>query len=258
MSAALDDLPEARSRQQFKATLALREIVLSGDIAPGERVAEVALSERLGVSRTPLRLALGALAHEGLLQTLPTGGFVVRNFSPADIADAIELRGVLEGTAARLAAQRHAGSTALEPLRAAAAAMEPLARGPRFQEHGGFWEFKAYVRLNQEFHDTLLALADSAMLARALAQVTALPFASASAFVRTQASLAESREILLIAQTQHNAVVEAIAQRDGSRAEALMREHARVAQRNLTLALKSADYSKIPGGALIRETPHAG
>jgi GntR family transcriptional regulator of vanillate catabolism len=242
----LDDaLPEARSRQQFKAVLALREIVLSGDIGPGERVAEIALAERLGVSRTPLRLALGELAHEGLLQTLPTGGFIVRDFSPADIADAIDLRGVLEGTAARFAAERHDGD--LDALRAAADAMEPLARGQ------GFWEFKAYVRLNQEFHDALLALADSDMLARSLAQVTALPFASASAFVQAQASLAESREILLIAQAQHRAVVDAIAGREGARAEALMREHAKVAQRNLRIAIKNKDFSEIPGGKLIRK-----
>ncbi len=57
------------------------------------------------------------LEHEGLLETLPGGGFVVREFTRTDIDDAIELRGVLEGTAARLAAERLDSEEELEPLR---------------------------------------------------------------------------------------------------------------------------------------------
>src|SRR5438093_79098 len=89
--------------QTTKATLGLRELVFSGEFAPGERLSEVELAERLGVSRTPLRMALMTLAHEGLLEPLSRRGFVVRAFSRADVTDAIELRGVLEGTAARFA-----------------------------------------------------------------------------------------------------------------------------------------------------------
>ena len=92
--------------QTVKATLGLRELVLDGEFSPGERVPEIGLAKRLGVSRTPLRLALSTLAHEGLLEPLPGGGFVVRAFTLRDVTDAIELRGVLEGTAARLAAER--------------------------------------------------------------------------------------------------------------------------------------------------------
>ena len=89
-----------------KATLGLRELIFAGAFLPGERVAELALVERLGVSRTPLRLALLTLEHEGLLETLPGGGFVVRQFTRDDINDGIELRATLEGTAARFAAER--------------------------------------------------------------------------------------------------------------------------------------------------------
>ena len=102
--------------QTVKAQLGLRELVLDGAFAPGERVPEIELSERLGVSRTPLRLALSTLAHEGLLEPLPGGGFVVRSFTSADVSDAIELRGVLEGTAARLAAERLESADELDPL----------------------------------------------------------------------------------------------------------------------------------------------
>ena len=102
--------------QTVKAKLGLRELVLDGAFAPGERVPEIELAKRLGVSRTPLRLALSTLAHEGLLEPLPGGGFVVRSFTRADVSDAIELRGVLEGTAARLAAERLESPDELDPL----------------------------------------------------------------------------------------------------------------------------------------------
>ncbi len=86
--------------------LSLRELVLSGEFKPGDRMVELTLVGRIGVSRTPLRLALTALEYEGLLRRLPGSGYVVREFTPGDVSDAIELRGVLEGTAARLAAER--------------------------------------------------------------------------------------------------------------------------------------------------------
>jgi DNA-binding GntR family transcriptional regulator len=102
--------------QTVKAKLGLRELVLEGAFAPGERVPEIGLAKRLGVSRTPLRLALSTLAHEGLLEPLAGGGFVVRSFTRADVFDGIELRGVLEGTAARLAAERLEFTDELDPL----------------------------------------------------------------------------------------------------------------------------------------------
>src|SRR5262245_39942156 len=92
--------------QTGRALLSLREMRFRGDIQPGERISDLRTVARVGVSRTPIRLALDRLAHEGLLEVSPSGGFVVRSFSVADIWDAIEMRGVLEGTAARLAAER--------------------------------------------------------------------------------------------------------------------------------------------------------
>ena len=84
----------ANRTQMMRALLALRELLLSGEFKPGDRMSELPLVERLGVSRTPLRLALVALEHEGLLRVLPTGGYVVREFTQADMRHAIELRGV--------------------------------------------------------------------------------------------------------------------------------------------------------------------
>src|SRR5690348_9067596 len=90
--------------QAARAMIGLREMLLRGEFAPGERISELPLVARLGVSRTPIRLSLERLAHMGLLETGAGGGFVVRSFAISDVYDAIELRGILEGAAARLAA----------------------------------------------------------------------------------------------------------------------------------------------------------
>ena len=74
---------------QVRALLRLRELILSGELAGGTRIAELAIVERIGVSRTPIRAALMRLEQEGLLEALPNGGYAVKAFSERDIADAI-------------------------------------------------------------------------------------------------------------------------------------------------------------------------
>ena len=97
---------EESGSQAVKAQQRLREWILAGDLPGGSRIAELALVDRLGMSRTPIRAALMRLGQEGLLETLSGGGYAVRTFSEREVADAIELRGTLEGLAARLAAER--------------------------------------------------------------------------------------------------------------------------------------------------------
>src|ERR1700682_887560 len=93
------------SSQTARATLAPREVLGQGRFRPGERIREVPLAAELKVSRIPLHLALERLAHEGFLQIRPTRGFVVQGFTTDDIYDAIELRGLRGGGAARLATE---------------------------------------------------------------------------------------------------------------------------------------------------------
>ena len=183
--------------QTTKATLGVRELVLDGELAPGERVPEVGLAERLGVSRTPLRIALTTLAHEGLLERLRGGGFVVRSFTRSDIADGIELRGVLEGTAARFAAERLQSPSELARLNDAVVQLDEVV-GDLSPE-----SLLRYVELNDVYHAALVQLAKSETLARAIANAVVLPFASPGAFVSSQAALPRAREILIVAQHQH-------------------------------------------------------
>ena len=232
--------------QTTRATLGLRELIFAGQLAPEQRVPEIGLAERLGVSRTPLRLALATLAHEGLLRPLPGGGFVVCSFTLSDVADAIELRGVLEGTAARFAAERLESPSELDDLATVTEQLDTVVgrRSPTLE---------LYVELNDEYHGALVTLAKSDALARAIANAVALPFASPGALLASQATLTREHEILLVAQHQHRMLLEAVRAGHGARAEDIAREHARLAKLNLELVLESEPaLERLVGAPLLR------
>ena len=92
-------------------------MILAGELPAGSRIAELTIVEKLGFSRTPIRAALVKLEQEGLLDALPNGGYAVKTFSERDVAEAIELRGTLEGLSARLAAERGAAPVVLNEAR---------------------------------------------------------------------------------------------------------------------------------------------
>lgn len=250
LAAAIADGDEAAAGSQtLRAQLLLREAVVGGQLKAGERVTELALVERLGMSRTPIRAALTRLLDEGLLEALPGGGYVVRDFSEADIRDAIELRGTLEGLAARLAAERGCGTATLAGLREAVARIDELLAAPGLSEAA----FAAYGEHNARFHALLSEACGSALVQRQLQRACTLPFASPNAFVMLRTTGTAARDRLLVAHEQHRAVVEAIARGEGARAEALMREHARNAHANLGEALASQQaLQRLPGASLIR------
>jgi GntR family transcriptional regulator, vanillate catabolism transcriptional regulator len=237
--------------QTVKALLSLRDLILKGALAPGERLSELVIVERLGVSRTPLRAALIRLEEEGLIEALPTGGFTVRAFTERDIYDAIELRGTLEGLAARLAAERGAKPEKLDALKACVTDIDALLVNGEMSAD----LMSAYVGLNGAFHTLIAELPESPGVVRQIERVVSLPFASASAFVMAQVGLPQARAVLALAQEHHKGVIEAIEGRQGARAESLMREHARLAHRNLQFVLHDKEWlERIPGGALIERS----
>ena len=247
------DAPNAErsETQAVKAQLRLRELILSGELPSGIRIAELAIVETLGVSRTPIRAALVQLEQEGLLQALPSGGFAVASFSERDIADAIELRGSLEGLLARLAAERGAPPVVLAEARAALQVIDGLLRQASLPDDS----FSLYVANNERFHVLLAEMAGSEVIARQLERINRLPFASPSAFVLAQSSAAGARDMLVVAQAQHWQVLDAIERREGARAEALMREHSRIAQHNLRAVVAhqgATNAPTMPGLQLIR------
>jgi GntR family transcriptional regulator of vanillate catabolism len=231
--------------QTARALVSVRELLLRGEFSPGERVSELPLVARLGVSRTPIRLALERLANIGLLDVNASGGFTVRGFTSAEALDAIEIRGVLEGTAARLAAERLIDSSELDLLRRRCKEMEEL-------ERLTLDSFASYMDLNESFHSAIVDLAKSPMLRRTMQHAVSLPFASPSAMVFPTSGMAIADETLAIAQEHHRGIVDAITKRQGTRAESLAREHAFIARRILEMSLSdSATLSRVPGASLI-------
>ena len=110
------------------------------------------------------------------------------------------------------------------------------------------------MKHNGRFHALLGDMAGSPVVARELERVLGLPFASPSAFALVQANSPRARDMLVVAQDQHRQVIEAIEQREGSRAEAIMREHSRLARRNLREAVSSHPQAeRMPGVRLLRK-----
>ena len=215
----------------------LRARIFAGEHPPGSRLAEIPLAESLGVSRTPVRLALAQLEAEGLVLASPGGGFLVRRFTLPEIEDAIAVRGQLEGMAARLAAERGLAPAAQEALEACLAAGDAALETPRLDAAA----LAAYGDMNTRLHALILEAAGNAALGRALAAITALPFAAASALVPHEGSEAARHALLRQAHHQHHLLAEALGAGQSSRAEGLMREHAENARRNLRLILAAGE-----------------
>lgn len=229
-----------------RAVLRLRELILKGEFEPGDRVAEAPLSSRLGVSRTPLRLALERLAHEGLLAPYPTGGFIVRRFTLDEVWDGIEVRGLLEGAAARMAAERLEQESELAALHTIQKEMDAI--GEPTSE-----TFPAYLAINDRFHAEVLRLAKSEALKHGLERLLTTPLTSRRALVSLQTMFPEATDIFIIGRDQHHRIIEAIARRLGSRAESIAREHAQISRRALELALSHEEVLKaLPGGLLLQ------
>lgn len=237
---------DAARTHAARALIELRKKILSGELAPGTRLFEVPLTEMLSISRTPVREALLRLSEEGLLERVRSGGFVVRTFSVSDVVDALELRGVMEGTAARLAAERGVSPSSLAALQEIVASLDQCF-GPGLHDV----DFDRYRELNAEFHAALTGLCGSPLIQREVERISRLPFASPSAFLQERADFLHHS--LRTAHEQHRNIVAAIARREGSRAEALAREHASLTRSNLEHALKEdmGRVKQLPGLALV-------
>lgn len=194
---------------------AIRERILCGDFASGERLNEVHLSTELKVSRTPVRAALQALAGEGLLDYAPNRGFTVRAFQLNEIVDAYDIRASLEGVAARFAAERGlsgAERTIIE---------KTLADGDKLFRRGAFksGDLSIYRVINGTFHDAVLGATRNRMLAEMIRICHHVPVSSSRNIVAFHFDDVRRRH------DDHHRIYEAILTREPWRAETLMREH---------------------------------
>jgi DNA-binding GntR family transcriptional regulator len=212
--AALNTTLEALSRRIGAKTAisgqiaqAIRELILAGGLAPGERIVESRFARRLRVGQPTVREALIELEHQGLVSRIANRGCVVTALSRAEIADALVIRGELERLAVELAVQQ-ASDAALERLHALARRLADLAaRG----------DAQAFSAQDQAFHELLWHISGNTCLPKVLAQIM-LPLL-AFLFIRH----ARHRDVVDLEHSAriHLELVEAIGSRDVERARAV-------------------------------------
>jgi DNA-binding GntR family transcriptional regulator len=204
------DAPDPIARRPLATVLAdrLRELIVAGDLQPGERIAEKVLCERYGVSRTPLREALKILAREGLVTLQQNRGATVAPLTLAAVEEAFPVIAALEGLTGELAASR---ATAAE-IAEARALHDEMAGTIRAGDRARYWT------LNDAFHRLLSEAARNPTLADAKGAVE-LRLRRA----RRRASLDDARWREAVAE--HAAIVEALAARDPERLSALLKAH---------------------------------
>ncbi len=240
------DMPRMKPGQ--RVMMALRKMIASGEIKSGERIAEIPTAAALGVSRMPVRTALRSLEQEGLVVRLGARGYAARGVSGGHIRDAIEVRGVLEGFAARRLAER-----GLDPdTRARFAGLidegEALFAAGRLSLE----DLDRYGAYNLAFHDLLVGAAGNTALASALARNNLEPFAGAGAMALDLADLRAEYDHLLAAHRQHGLVFEAIIRGDAEGAEGTMRAHAWAAIRNARVFETGAGERPVGAALIIR------
>ena len=209
----------------------IRELIVDGSLPPGTRVAEATLAERLGVSRTPVRNALPALATEGLLEPVGKRGYAVRGFTVDDSYRATEIRCVLEGYAARELAARPDRANLVGELRACLAEGDAIFRKGYVVKE----DENAYARMNRRFHDVIVAGARDPLLADLIHRVYAVPFVAPGVLAFNRVPMDEIYPILMSGHHQHHAIVDAIDAGQPELAESLMRGHSAPARRSLGL-----------------------
>ena len=201
-------LPSGSQSLEDYGFKALREMILKGELLPGQKLVQEDLAARLGISRTPLRSAIAALERDGFVALTPRGEAIVNEFGPRRIVDLFEIRAVLEGLTCRLIAptieRRH--TIYLRSLMLAAAP----------EEGSGDWA--AYRKADVEFHSFLTSLLDDDFLSRQLEWLRSIMSLSfAQGLLRAPAETLQ----------EHIDIIDALEAHDADRAEQAMLRHIR-------------------------------
>lgn len=194
--------------KHVELTERLREIIIAGRIAPGERINEIELSTAFGVSRTPLREALKVLAADGMVELIPNRGAWVPHTTAEDLVESLQVVSVLEGLAGELAAERMTEEE-IGQVRSLQIAMTSA-----YESH----DLAGYFRCNQAVHDLILKAADNEALLKAHRAVSGRVMAS-----RYRANL--SRERWAAALREHEVILGLLELRQGRELGAVLRAH---------------------------------
>ncbi|HEY8369501.1 MAG TPA: GntR family transcriptional regulator [Thermodesulfobacteriota bacterium] len=213
----------------------IRNAICEGHLPPGRRIRETELADWLGVSRTPVREALGRLESEGLVRLEPRVGLVVASLDAAAIAELYDVRAALEGTAAALAA-RNASGTEIAMLASMLETERRLPADPR-----------VLARHNTQFHEAIRNAAHNRFLFKSLGAI----HDAIALLGRTTMAWPGRRAAAL---REHTRIIEAISARDPARADAAAREHV-LAAYHIRLAMRDEELT---GAAGVSGTPQSG
>lgn len=186
----------------------IRDDILCGHYEQGEELAEIAIGERLGVSRTPVREALRQLALEGLVELIPNKGAYAKGISAEDVEDIYLIRSKLEGLCARMAAEKHTEDELGE--------MEEAICLSEF--HAGREEYQRVYEQDSHFHELMYEASHSRMLSNLLSQY--------HQYVQKVRKLSiQNHTRSTMSSAEHKKILDAIRAHDGDAAEKLATQH---------------------------------
>ncbi len=194
----------------------IRNDILNGVYEPGESLIETKLSEELGVSRTPVREAFRQLELEGLVQSVPNKGVTVRGVSEQDIQDIYTIRRLIEGLAARWAAEKITPNE-LEELK------EVVDLEEFYTKKG---DYNQLLKFDTRFHDIIFRASKSMPLMHTLSTFHHYVQKARKVSMSTPK---RAKEVL----GEHKAILQAIIEKDADKAEQLTTQHVRNASSNL-------------------------
>ena len=201
----------------------IRDAILSGALAPGERVKERDVAAQMGVSTTPVKEALRRLEQEGLVVAQPRRGAVVSSLARIPVVEIEEIRGLLESMAARLAAERMT-SAEIERLTRLVAEMRELTMEMR--------EPATRLESVNEFHQLIRVASRNDFIVRFVATLTPFERVHRTEYLDPE----EARRIL----EEHEGIFEAVVARDTDQAERRMAEHFRISREQLLAAAQDS------------------
>jgi GntR family transcriptional regulator of vanillate catabolism len=229
--------------QTARLLVEIRDLIMKGAFAAGERLVEAALAEKLQASRTPVRAALLMLEQQGLVQRVQSGGYVVRKYTARAISEAIAVHANLEGMAARLLAEQGLSRVLGDALQSC------LDEGDRITSAANMEleTIAAYLAMNTRFHQLIVEGCGNETLQQCLVSIDRIPFASVGGMLPFQSKLAHSDQLMRFAQRQHHMLVDALRRGQGARAGALAEEHRQIALLNLKHATEhSGEDNLVP------------
>jgi len=189
----------------------IRDAILKGTLKPGERVSEPDLAERFGISRTPIREAFRQLESEGYLQVIPRKGAVVASLSERDIEEFYAIKIILEGFAARMAAEKLSDKD-IERLEAINEKLKLIAKEG---------DVKTFFRVHNEFHEVFIKAAGNEKLYEMINQLV-------MRFKRLRLASLSQPGRMEISVEEHRNMIQAFKKHDGDRADSLVRHAATI------------------------------